>query len=265
MVQGCSGSMFTNHDPLKSSKLFPRLAHTHAHNNPQVCAGRRWRWDDWLQDDRRRQGPEDVRGATGQNFGQLDTWWSFPLQLSSIIIFSFYCCCSRFFSGMIVRIQLMNREKPWVPSTSTVLSRIPDLNCLLVYFRYLSFTSVTKISWWVTPTDMDCHGFHDEPRLLTKEVNSLFKKVATLYTRCKPGRVPEFLKGCRLGRWGTDLSHRGYHINVKISMSSKDDMNFVQGQIGVGGHTEAGELETAWNGLQSIAMHGKPSTLGGSG
>lgn len=53
--------------------------------------------------------------------------------------------------------------------------------------------------------------------LLMKEANG-FKKVAKLYTRCKPG----------------------YHINVKISMTSKDDMKFVQGQL-AGGRTEAGE------------------------
>eukprot|EP00438_Fugacium_kawagutii_P025684 Skav211243 [mRNA] locus=scaffold717:80340:82669:+ [translate_table: standard] len=59
---------------------------------------------------------------------------------------------------------------------------------------------------------------HLHVELLMKEVNG-FKKVAKLYTRCKPG----------------------FHINVKTSMSSKDDMKLVQGQLGVGGHTEAGE------------------------
>eukprot|EP00438_Fugacium_kawagutii_P009475 Skav204848 [mRNA] locus=scaffold1883:102731:103312:- [translate_table: standard] len=53
--------------------------------------------------------------------------------------------------------------------------------------------------------------------LLMKEVNG-FKTVAKLYTRCKPG----------------------YHINVKISMSSKDDTKFVKGQLG-GGRTEGTE------------------------
>eukprot|EP00438_Fugacium_kawagutii_P001816 Skav203519 [mRNA] locus=scaffold687:139372:146857:+ [translate_table: standard] len=81
--------------------------------------------------------------------------------------------------------------------------------------------------------------------LLTKEENGSFKKVAKLYTRCKPGR---YLR---------------YHINVKVSMFSKDDMNFVQGQVGFHGHTEAGqgwkrhETESC-NPLQSISIRCNP-------
>eukprot|EP00438_Fugacium_kawagutii_P004980 Skav215277 [mRNA] locus=scaffold2522:16381:17091:- [translate_table: standard] len=55
-------------------------------------------------------------------------------------------------------------------------------------------------------------------RLLMKADES-FKDIADLYVTCKPG----------------------HHINTKIAMTSKEDINLVQGQLGPRGHTEAGE------------------------
>lgn len=77
--------------------------------------------------------------------------------------------------------------------------------------------------------------------LLMKEQNG-FKKVAKLYTRCKPG----------------------YHINVKISMSSEDDMKFVKGQLG-GGHSEdAALLQGERRSDQEFVISQTWTELGGS-
>eukprot|EP00438_Fugacium_kawagutii_P003676 Skav224246 [mRNA] locus=scaffold939:1472758:1473462:- [translate_table: standard] len=55
--------------------------------------------------------------------------------------------------------------------------------------------------------------------LLMKKADQSFKKIATLYVRCRPG----------------------HHINTKIAMTSKEDMDLVGGQVGSHGHTEEGE------------------------
>eukprot|EP00438_Fugacium_kawagutii_P002961 Skav204134 [mRNA] locus=scaffold4181:14256:14969:- [translate_table: standard] len=54
---------------------------------------------------------------------------------------------------------------------------------------------------------------------LLMKVDGIFKDIGDLYVTCKPGR----------------------HINTKIAMTSKEDINLVQGQLGPHGHTEAGE------------------------
>eukprot|EP00438_Fugacium_kawagutii_P009539 Skav232320 [mRNA] locus=scaffold2697:264310:265023:- [translate_table: standard] len=57
---------------------------------------------------------------------------------------------------------------------------------------------------------------------LLMKVDGIFKDIGDLYVTCKPGR----------------------HINTKIAMTSKEDINLVQGQLGPRGHTEAGEDRT---------------------
>lgn len=59
--------------------------------------------------------------------------------------------------------------------------------------------------------------------LLMKKTDGAFKKIANLYVRCKPG----------------------YHMNTKITMTSKEDIGLVQGQLGAKGHTAAGENHKA--------------------
>eukprot|EP00438_Fugacium_kawagutii_P015792 Skav230680 [mRNA] locus=scaffold2202:19501:20818:- [translate_table: standard] len=54
---------------------------------------------------------------------------------------------------------------------------------------------------------------------LLMKADGNFKAIGDLYVTCKPGR----------------------HINTKISMTSKEDIKLVQGQLGPRGHTEAGE------------------------
>eukprot|EP00438_Fugacium_kawagutii_P005850 Skav231080 [mRNA] locus=scaffold524:406035:422683:- [translate_table: standard] len=54
---------------------------------------------------------------------------------------------------------------------------------------------------------------------LLMKVDGSFKDIADLHVTCKPG----------------------HHINTKIAMTSKEDINLVQGQLGPRGHTEAGE------------------------
>lgn len=55
--------------------------------------------------------------------------------------------------------------------------------------------------------------------LLMKQRDGAWKSVGTLFVRCKPG----------------------YHINMKMSMSSKKEMGLVDGQIASHGHTSAGD------------------------
>eukprot|EP00438_Fugacium_kawagutii_P002821 Skav214107 [mRNA] locus=scaffold1185:240482:241465:- [translate_table: standard] len=66
--------------------------------------------------------------------------------------------------------------------------------------------------------------------LLTQRADWTFKKVAELYVRCRPG----------------------HHINAKIAMTSKEDMDLVGGQVGSRGHTEEGEDHSSPNFLQGM-------------
>lgn len=87
--------------------------------------------------------------------------------------------------------------------------------------------------------------------LLMKKADGGFKKIGNLYARCKPG----------------------HHINMKIAMSSKEDIGLVQGQVGIHGHTAAGEDHKAslLQGTQRMrsdsefAISEKWTDLGGSG
>eukprot|EP00438_Fugacium_kawagutii_P009998 Skav223125 [mRNA] locus=scaffold470:32210:33745:+ [translate_table: standard] len=70
-------------------------------------------------------------------------------------------------------------------------------------------------------------------KLLMKIVDGSFKDVGNLYVTCKPGR----------------------HINTKIAMASKEDIDLVQGQLGTHGHTEAGEDHSSQEANLLEGMH----------
>ena len=109
----------------------------------------------------------------------------------------------------------------------------------------ITWTSAIK-SWSFTKTA----GL----RMLMKQRDGVWKSVGTLLVRCKPGNLSEPWTEGNVARsvlspietlkfvvlQGLTSLPQGYHINMKMAMSSKKDMDRIDGQIASHGHTSAG-------------------------